>query len=113
MAFESMSGNRRKRVEKLEQKLADLIRQEALVNCICLERLFVWTREKCESEMNKTCPVHGFRRLGKITMVQIVSTGGKDAGKIDERYLGLEELVQEYKRRLAQAKEAEDEPEYG
>lgn len=110
-----MSGNRRKRVEKLEQKLADLIRQEALVNCICLERLFVDSREKERflSEMNKTCPVHGFRRLGKITMVQIVSTGGKDAGKIDERYLGLEELVQEYKRRLAQAKEAEDEPEYG
>jgi len=105
-----MSGNRRKRVDKLEQKLADLIRQEALVNCICLKHLLVWTREKLESEMNKTCPVHGFRRLG--TLVRIVSTAGKDAEKIDEGYLGLEELVQEYYRRLAQAKEAEDEQEY-
>jgi len=107
-----MSGNRRRRLEKLEQKLADLIRQEALVNCICLERLFVGSREKFESEMNKTCPVHGFRRLGIITLVQIVHTAGKDAGKIEEGYLGLKKLVQQYNCRLAQAEEAEEEQEY-
>jgi hypothetical protein len=108
-----MSGNCRKRVEKLEQKLADLIRQEALVNCICLERLFVGLREKFESEMNTTCPVHGFRRLGMITIVRIVNTAGKDAGKIDEGYLGLKKLVEEYERRLAEVEQAEDEQEYG
>jgi hypothetical protein len=45
--------------------------------------------------------------------VQIVSTAGKDAGKIDEGYLGLKELVEEYERRLAEVEQAEDEQEYG
>src|ERR1700746_3469705 len=67
----TVSGNRRKRLERLEQRLADLLREEALVNCICLKKLFVGSREKFLSEMNKTCPVHGFRRLGVITLVYI------------------------------------------
>jgi hypothetical protein len=105
-----MSGNRRRRLEKLEQKLADLIRQEALVNCICLERVFVRSSEKERflSEMNKTCPVHGFRRLGVITTVWI----GPVKKVLSPDELGLEEALQEYERRLAQAKEAEDEQEY-
>jgi len=108
-----MSGNRRKRVEKLEHKLADLIRQEALVNCICLERLFVDSREKERflSEMNKTCPVHGFRRLGVITRVWKGPV--KKVFGPDDPELGLEEAIQEYKRRLAQAEQADDEKEYG
>ena len=32
---ETMSGNRRKRLERLEEKYADFARQEALANCIC------------------------------------------------------------------------------
>jgi len=51
-----MSGNRRKRLEKIEQKLADLLRQEELVNCICLDRLFVNSTKQMLREMNTTCP---------------------------------------------------------
>ena len=113
--FESMSGNRRIRVEKLEQKLADLIRQGALVNCICLERLFVGSseKEKFLSEMNKTCPAHGLRRLGRIMIVCTVPTRKDRADSVDEQSVGLEELVKEYTRRLAEVEQAEDEQEYG
>jgi hypothetical protein len=100
-----MSGNRRKRLERLEQKLSDVIRQEALVNCICLERLFVWSREKFLRETNMTCPVHGFRRLRSVRLVT--------SGPNDDRLPGLREAVEEYRRRLAQVEQAEDEKEYG
>ena len=72
-----MSGNRRRRLEKLEQKLADLARQEALANCNCQTRIFVNSTKVLEAEMSKTCPAHGFRRLGQITIVQIVPTIGR------------------------------------
>lgn len=108
-----MSGNRRKRLERLEQKLSDLIRQEALVNCICLKHLFVGTRERFLSEMNQTYPVHGFRRLGKITLVYIGRKRNDLTRNPDDPALGLEKAVQEYERRLAEVEQAEDEKEYG
>jgi hypothetical protein len=51
-----------------------------------------------EAEMNQTCPVHGFRRLGKIQVYR-VTIGAKDG--VTERSQGVPELVQEYERRLA------------
>jgi len=109
---ETMSGNRRRRLEKLEQKLADLARQEALANCNCQKFMFVNSTKVLEAEMSKTCPAHGFRRLGQITIVQIVPTRKDRADSVDERSVGLEELVQEYKRRLAEVEQAQDEQEY-
>ena len=106
---ETMSGNRRRRLEKLEQKLADLARQEALANCNCQKFMFVNSTKVLEAEMSKTCPAHGFRRLGRITIVRTVPPR---ADRIDERSVGLEELVDEYKRRLAEVEQAEDEQEY-
>jgi hypothetical protein len=100
-----MSGNRRKRLEKLEEKLSDLIRQEELANCICLKLLFAYSREMFLSEMNKTCPVHGLRRLRKIVLVR--------KGPKDESFPGLKEVVNEYRRRLAEVEEAEEEKEHG
>jgi len=107
-----MSGNRRRRLERLEQKLADLARQEALANCNCPRFTFVGSTETFKAEMNKTCPAHGFRRLGQITIVQIASTQKDRADSVDERSVGLEELVNEYDRRLAEVEQAEDEQEY-
>lgn len=105
-----MSGNRQKRLEKIEQKLANVLRQDALVNCTCLERLFVNSTEKLRSEMRKTCPVHGFRRLGVVTLVSI-GPKRKDSNH-DDPLVGAEEVVEEYKRGLAQAEQAEDEQDY-
>ena len=107
-----MSGNRRKRLEKLEQKLADLSRQEALANCNCRDRIFVNSTKVFEAEMSKTCPVHGFRRFGRIYVVQVVDTSPGRGRKIDEKSIGLHELVQEYERHLAEVEQAEDKQEY-
>jgi len=106
-----MSGNRRRRLEKLEQKLADLARQEALANCNCLTRTFAYSTKIFEAEMNKTCPAHGFRRLGQIYVVKVGDTSRGRTMKIDEKSIGLDELVQEYERRLAEVEQAEDEQE--
>jgi hypothetical protein len=108
-----MSGNRRKRLERLEQKFSDLIRQEALANCICLERVFVSSTEEFLSEMNKTCPVHGFRRFGLVTPIRTVDTKKDRTRNPDDPSLGLEQAVDEYCRRLAEVEQAEDEKEYG
>ena len=107
-----MSGNQRKRLERLEERYADLARQEALANCICQKLTFTHSAKLFEAEMNKTGPAHGFRRLGQITIVQIVSTRKDRADSIDEQSVGLEQLVEEYERRLAEVEQAEDEQEY-
>jgi hypothetical protein len=107
-----MSGNRRRRLEKLEQKLVDLARQEALANCNCQALTFATSTKALQAEMSKTCPVHGFRRLGQIYIVQIVDTSPGRSRKIDEKSIGLDELAQEYERRLAEVEQAEDEREY-
>lgn len=107
-----MSGNQRKRLERLEEKYSDLARQEALANCICQTLTFAYSTKVFEAEMNKTCPAHGVRRLGQINIVQIVPTRKDRADSVDERSVGLEELLQEYERRLAEVEQAEDEQEY-
>lgn len=105
-----MSGNTRKRLERLEEKLADLIKHEALVNCICLDHVFVNSRERFVREIRRACPVHGFRRLGLITCVYIVP--GNDITP-DHPSFGLDEAIAEYERLLAKAERVEDEREYG
>jgi hypothetical protein len=108
-----MSGNRRKRLERLEEKYADLARQEALANCICQTHTVAYSTKIFEAEMNKTCPAHGFRRLGQLMISRIVPTREDRADSVDERTVGLDELVKEYMRRLAEFEQAEDEQEYG
>lgn len=113
IGIEPMPGNRRKRLEKLEQKLGDLVRKEALANCNCLKRVFVGSTEKLEAEMNKICPAHGFRRLGQITIVSIGTREWREStGQIDESQ-GLQQLIEEYHRRLDEVEQAEEEQEYG
>ena len=112
-----MSRNRRKRLETLEQKMADLMRPEALANCTCREYTCALLPKVFEAEMNRTCPVHGFRRLGRIFVTEIVHTG-KDKITWDEEEKNcadkaeLDRLLKEYNIRLAQAEQAEEEEEY-
>jgi hypothetical protein len=110
-----MAGNRRNRLEGLERKLADLVRQEELANCNCQTLTFARSIETFEAEMNKNCPAHGFRRLGRIITVSVVQTQrteGKDAKHCEEER-ALVEVVDRYERRLAQVEQAEEEQEYG
>jgi hypothetical protein len=93
-----MPGNPRKRLEKLEQQVAEIKRRDSPAKCNCRNSTFVASAEFFEAEMKQTCPVHGFRRLGKIHVfeVQIVC---KDRN-VTKRSQGVPELVQEYERRL-------------
>ena len=96
---ETMAGNPRKRLEKLEQQMAEIARRESAANCNCRTHTLAAAAEYFAAEMNKTCPVHGFRRLGKIQIMEVQVVGRN--GSIEERSQGVAELVQEYEERLA------------
>lgn len=97
-----MSGNFRKRLEKLERQTAEIGLPDADAKCTCRMSTIACSPEHFKAEMNQICPVHGFRRLGKINVLetQIV---GKD-GRVNVS-VGIRELVQEYERRLARYQE--------
>ena len=87
-----------RRVAKLEQQRADRKRGEQLANCICCESTMTHEAEKFEAEMNRTCPVHGFRRLGIIVTMTIIESDGTVA----EESVKLRQLVDTYHLRLSQ-----------
>jgi hypothetical protein len=86
-----MSGNMRglqKRLARVEQTLANIAKREKMANCICRDCTLVLPHEpeKFEAEMNRTCPVHGFRRLGQIMQVVFIGPDGvaEESAKLDE-----------------------------
>ena len=82
----------------------DIARREKLANCNCypdplrIKMLVVKDAKEFEAHMNLSCPAHGFRRLGKLMVVQ---TPGAD-GTISEECAKRKELVTEYDRRLSE-----------
>jgi hypothetical protein len=74
-----------RRLAKVEQKLADSARREKLVNCICGDTIIAVSTapEQFEAEMNRTCPVHGFRRLEKIIPVIFGRVDASDEPETD------------------------------
>lgn len=78
----------RKRVAKLEQHVADRARREKLANCNCEYSTIVVAEraEEFEAEMNLPCPAHGFRQLGRIVHIVLVSAGERPAysSRIDQ-----------------------------
>jgi hypothetical protein len=105
---QTMSGKHLKRLEKLEKQLAEIATRQSGANCNC--RDFTLAGQLFEAEMNQTCPVHGFRGLGQIMVLQIED----EDGNITEESLAVSKLVEEYKQRLARHRQQileEDEPE--
>jgi hypothetical protein len=95
----------RRRLEKAEKALAETVEQERLANCICKVGLkssptIVQTDEpeKFEAEMNRKCPVHGFRDLGPILVIRITDLP-------NERFR-LDDLLDEYKARKSEYERA-------
>lgn len=89
-----------RRLAKVEQKLADSARREKLVNCICGDTIIAVSTapEQFEAEMNRTCPVHGFRRFGKICAVMFGVTDGPET----KEEAKLRQLLETYELRLSQ-----------
>ena len=97
-------ANLNMRLAKVEQQAAHIATREKLGNCNCypnplgIKMLVVKDAKEFEAEMNLSCPAHGFRRLGKLMVVTIVSR----KGEISEECARREELVTEYERRLSE-----------
>jgi hypothetical protein len=87
-----------KRLDKVQQQLADFAVLLELENCICLEGIQLDDPEQFETEMNRTCPAHGFRHLGRISPQRWV----EDAHRVPERFAELNQLAETYEHRLAQ-----------
>lgn len=93
-----MSGSLRKRLKKAERKWADVAKREEIAYCICRTSMFPSEPDEFELEMNRPCPSHGFRRLG--TVFHLCTDSAKT-----ER---MDELIAEYKRRLAEHEQSGD-----
>jgi hypothetical protein len=91
-----------KRLAKVEQQLADRARRAELANCHCRGMTMVFTPEQFEAEMNRTCPAHGFRRLGTILAVGFV----KPDKTVTEESAKLMQRVETYNLRLSQLPQA-------
>jgi hypothetical protein len=86
----------RKRLVKAEHMLAHLAKGESGAKCIC-QMVTVASpdrTEEFEAEMNRTCPVHGFRRLGMIVRVEFV---GRER-RVEEN-ANLDQLLETYRAR--------------
>jgi hypothetical protein len=90
-----------KRLEKVEQLMADQARRAELANCNCqhfVTLAIAGHADEFEAEMNLPCPAHSFRRLGRIMRIGFVDpTGTKMPSP------RLDELIAIYDARLVQA----------
>jgi len=105
-----MSGkslNLSRRLAAVEQRLAETARSERLDDCNCvISSLFAVKDEKeFEAQTNVACPVHGFRRLERLVVVRIVRTSRSNTEESDR----LEQVVDEYQRRLAEFRKSHPE----
>jgi hypothetical protein len=92
-----------KRMARVEQMLAHVAIAEELRKCICVKFTSVTANEheldEFESEMNRTCPVHGFRRLGVITTISC-----RESEEYARDNARLDQLLAEYEARQLPAK---------
>jgi hypothetical protein len=107
-------SNLEKRVAEAERQAADLARRERLGDCNCYPRgktfpNAFWSPEQFEAVANLPCPAHGFRRLGRIMIVQYVGQGVIHDEESEKR---LNRLVDEYELRLSHLPPLSPELEY-
>lgn len=106
-------ANLYKRLAKLEQECAEIELHEKLRNCNCPEVksaapfFFAFGPEQFEADMNQTCPVHGFRRLGKILPIVFVEPTDKT---LVEDSVRLSQLINDYQLRLVKHSQSNAEP---
>jgi hypothetical protein len=97
-----------RRLAKLEQQRADRAMREELANCICGTKMafrVFSNASEFEEEMNRTCPVHGVRRLGPIITMGAANPDGTPS----EELLKLMRLMETYNLRLSQLSHSSDE----
>lgn len=99
----------RKRMAKVEQTLANLAEGESEAKCICKAVTVIWSddAEEFEAEMNRTCPAHGFRRLGTIVRVGFADADGtvQKSAKLDQPLETYEARLSPTKRRISRLRQ--------
>ncbi len=88
----------RKRLAKIERDLAQMETRKELAHCLCRKVTQALDPEEFEAEMNRTCPVHGVRRLGQLLIIRMINP---DRSLAPES-VKLHQLVDKYKCRLSQ-----------
>lgn len=95
-----------RRLAKVEQEIDQVAAEKKADSCICNEFVIVAAGGVAEftAQMNRICPAHGFRKLDIMHLV-IEPMGGDFSTPeeiIDEAE--VEEVLNEYNRRLAESK---------
>jgi hypothetical protein len=94
-----MSGKLRglqRRLAIAERTFARIAKQAALANCVCVDDFFPNNADDFEVEMNRVCPVHGFRSLGEIERIYFVNP---DRSVVKDHK--FDELIKIYEERRA------------
>lgn len=102
-----MSGRVRsmkRRLAKVEQTLADRKNEEDLVNCLCGRHVLAWPghAKELKAELSRTCPVHGFRRVGLIHCLKFVTTEmtpESEKERFRQEDAELHQVIEEYESR--------------
>jgi len=97
-----MARNFESRVAKVERQLAHIESEEKQASCICNPFVIVGSgsAEEFRAEMNRVCPAHGFRQLDILhIVVEDVDGNAMPDSEVNE-------LLAEYNRRQAEAKQA-------
>jgi len=109
---QSRGASLESRLAKLEQEFAQVELDERLSDCNCDDNLVFVTAGNVaalRAEMDRLCPVHGFRELHIMHMV-VVRTADDPASPaeiIEEAE--VEEALNEYNRRLAESRQRREE----
>ena len=63
-----------RRLKEIEERLMETGRKDDRSRCICREitPVLPWENEWFEKEINRRCPAHGVRGLGKIIWIRFV-----------------------------------------
>jgi hypothetical protein len=102
-----MSGRVRslkRRLARVEQTLANRKKEDDLVNCVCGENILAWSgrAKELEAELNRTCPAHGFRRVGRIHCFRFAvteTTPESEKERLGREDAELHQVIDEYKSR--------------
>jgi hypothetical protein len=83
-----------RRLAKVERELSSRARREEARECNCRTVTVAHPDkpEEFEAEMNRTCPAHGFRRLGLLVEIDYI-------GRRDQGSAKLAHLLKTYKAR--------------
>lgn len=87
------------RLRRIERIFTDLPKPEKPVNCNCRDLTAAHDEnpDEFESEMNRKCPVHGFRQLGSIIRVKYVERGRHvGIGQVTTESAKLDHLLNTY-----------------